>query len=195
MADYYCSLFPSYCPLHLFLKFSEIPNPKFPLYLCNPGPGHRTTEERPGARQPGPQDAVAHLPSSIPKRCHASNLPPHSFPCYLWSLDLTLCVFRCVTGAHPVPEADLVVPPRWRGHRRRRCLSRLAQPPLPPGLGCAATARPLRERRHRLPARLGSVAVARSWWSAAVGRPPRGGTAVGPQDRRRSHARGNRRRR
>jgi hypothetical protein len=115
-----CSLFPSYCSLHLFLKFSKIPNPKFPLYLCNPGPGHRTTEERPGARQPGPQDAVAHLPSSIPKCCHASNFPPHSFPCYLWSLDLTLRVFRCVTGAHPVPEADLVVPPRWRGHRRRR---------------------------------------------------------------------------
>ena len=104
----------------MLLKFSEIPNPKFLLYLCSPGPGHRTTEERPGARQPGPQDAVAHLPSSIPKRCHASNLPPHSFPCYLWSLDLTLRVFRCVTGAHPVPEADLVVPPRWRGHRRRR---------------------------------------------------------------------------
>jgi hypothetical protein len=40
-----------------------------------------------------------------------------------------------------------------------------------------------------------SVVVARSWWSAAVGRLPRDDTAVGPQDQRRSHARENRRRR
>jgi hypothetical protein len=40
-----------------------------------------------------------------------------------------------------------------------------------------------------------SVVVARSWWSAAVGRLPRGDTATGPQDHRRSHARENRRRR
>jgi hypothetical protein len=74
-------------------------------------------------------------------------------------------------------------------------LQRLAQPPLPPGLRCAVAARPLQEHRHRLPARLRSVTVARSWWSATVGHPPRGGTAAGPQDRRRSDARGNRRRR
>jgi hypothetical protein len=46
-----------------------------------------------------------------------------------------------------------------------------------------------------LRARLGSVAVARSWWSAAVGRLPRGGTAAGPQDHWHSHARENLRRR
>jgi hypothetical protein len=40
-----------------------------------------------------------------------------------------------------------------------------------------------------------SVVVARSWWSAAVGRLPRGDTAAGLQDHRRSHARENRRRR
>ena len=40
-----------------------------------------------------------------------------------------------------------------------------------------------------------SVVVARSWWSAAVGRLPRGDTAAGPQDHRRSHALENRRRR
>jgi hypothetical protein len=62
----------------------------------------------------------------------------------------------------------------------------IAQPPSPPGLGCAAVARLLRERRRRLPTRLGSVAVARS----AAGRPPWGGTAVGPRDRR-SHAQEN----
>jgi hypothetical protein len=45
------------------------------------------------------------------------------------------------------------------------------------------------ERRHCLPARLGSVTVAHSWWSATVGRLPRGSTATGPQDRRRSHTR------
>jgi hypothetical protein len=82
------------------------------------------------------------------------------------------------------------------GHRRRcRSLPRLAQPPLPPGLGCAAAARPLRERCHRLPARFWSVVVARSWWSAVIGRPPQGGTIAGPQDCRRSHDRGNRHRR
>jgi hypothetical protein len=53
-----------------------------------------------------------------------------------------------------------------RGHHCRcRCLPRLTQLLLPPGLGCTVTARPLRERPHRLPARLGSVAVAGSWWS------------------------------
>lgn len=40
-----------------------------------------------------------------------------------------------------------------------------------------------------------SVVVARSWWSAAVGRLPRGDIAAGPQDHRRSHALENRRRR
>jgi hypothetical protein len=40
-----------------------------------------------------------------------------------------------------------------------------------------------------------SVVVARSWWSTAVGRLPRGDTAAGPQDHRRSHARENRHRR
>jgi hypothetical protein len=40
-----------------------------------------------------------------------------------------------------------------------------------------------------------SVVVARSWWSAAVGHLPRGDTAAGPQDHRRSHARENRCRR
>jgi hypothetical protein len=40
-----------------------------------------------------------------------------------------------------------------------------------------------------------SVVVDRSWWSAAVGRLPRGDTAAGPQDHRRSHTRENRRRR
>jgi hypothetical protein len=33
---------------------------------------------------------------------------------------------------------------------------------------------------HRLSTRLGSITIARSWWSAIVGRSPRGGTAVGP---------------
>ena len=67
---------------------------------------------------------------------------------------------------------------------------------LPSKIRCdTAAARPLREHRHRLPARLGSVVVARSWWSAAVGRLPRGDTAAGPQDHRRSHALENRRRR
>jgi hypothetical protein len=80
-----------------------------------------------------------------------------------------------------------------RGHRRRyRRLPRLAQPPLPPGLGYAAAGRPLRERRHRLPACLESVTVTRSLWSAAVGHPPRADTAAGTQDRRCSHVRGNR---
>jgi hypothetical protein len=65
-----------------------------------------------------------------------------------------------------------------RGHRRRcRRLPRLAQPSLPPGLGCAAAACVLRERCPCLLARLGSV-VARSWWTAAVVRPPRGGAAA-----------------
>jgi hypothetical protein len=69
-----------------------------------------------------------------------------------------------------------------RGHRRRcRRLPHLAQSMLPPGLECVAAARLLRERRHRLSARLGSVIVAPSWWSAAVGRPPRGSTAAGPR--------------
>jgi hypothetical protein len=63
-----------------------------------------------------------------------------------------------------------------------------------PRVRCRAV-RSLREHCRRLRARLGSVAVARSWWSAAVGRLPRGGTAAGPQDHRRSHARENRRRR
>jgi hypothetical protein len=42
--------------------------------------------------------------------------------------------------------------------RRRRWPSqrRTGQPPLSPGLGCAAVVRPLRERRHRLPACLGA---------------------------------------
>jgi hypothetical protein len=88
---------------------------------------------------------------------------------------------RATAGATRVP----------RGHRCRR-LPRLAQPPLPRGLGCAAATRSLQVHRHRLPTRLRSVAVARSWWSVVVGRSPRGGTATGPQDRRRSHARGNR---
>jgi hypothetical protein len=93
---------------------------------------------------------------------------------------------RATTGATRVPHG-----------RRRRCrrLPRLAQLPLPRSLVCAAVARPLRERHHRLPARLGSIAVAHSWLSATVGRLPRGGTATGPLDRRRSHARGNRRHR
>jgi hypothetical protein len=72
---------------------------------------------------------------------------------------------------------------------------RTGQTSLPSGLGCATAVRPLRERRRRLRTCLGSVAVARSWWSAVVGRLPRGGTAAGPQDHRRSHARENRRRR
>jgi hypothetical protein len=72
---------------------------------------------------------------------------------------------------------------------RRRCcrsLPRLAQTPSPLGLGCAAVARPVREHRRCLPARYRSV---------TVGRPPRRATAASPRDRRRSHTRGNRRRR
>jgi hypothetical protein len=38
------------------------------------------------------------------------------------------------------------------------------------------TVRLLQKRRRRLLARLGSVTVARSWWSATVARPPQGGT-------------------
>jgi hypothetical protein len=54
-------------------------------------------------------------------------------------------------------------------------------------------------RRHRAwgappLVRFGSVAVARSWGSAAIDRPPRGATTASPRDRRRSHVRGNRRR-
>jgi hypothetical protein len=39
--------------------------------------------------------------------------------------------------------------------RRRTSQRRTGQPSLSPGLGCAAVVRPLRERRHRLPACLG----------------------------------------
>lgn len=39
---------------------------------------------------------------------------------------------------------------RWPSHRRT------GQPPLSPGLGCAAVVRPLQERRHRLLACLGA---------------------------------------
>jgi hypothetical protein len=80
---------------------------------------------------------------------------------------------RAIDGATRVP----------RGHRCRR-LQRLAQLSLPPGLGCTVAARPLQERHHLLLARLGSVAVTHSWWSAVVGRPPQGGNITGPQDRR-----------
>jgi hypothetical protein len=73
---------------------------------------------------------------------------------------------RTTAGATRVP----------RGHRRRcRLLSRLAQPPLPPGLGCAAArssalgaplplARPPRERHRR------SFLVERHRRSSASGR-------------------------
>jgi hypothetical protein len=58
-----------------------------------------------------------------------------------------------------------------RGHRRRcRRLPCLVQQLLPLGLGCAAAARPLQERHHHLLAHLGNIIVARSWWSAVVGR-------------------------
>jgi hypothetical protein len=58
-------------------------------------------------------------------------------------------------------------------HRQRR--PRLAQPSLPPGLGCAVAAHPLRERRHRLLACLGkrrrrSFQVERRCQSPASGR-------------------------
>jgi hypothetical protein len=68
-----------------------------------------------------------------------------------------------------MPRATVRVTRVPRGHRCRR-LPRLTQPPLPPGLGCAAAARLLWEHRHRLAARLRSVTIARSWWSATVDR-------------------------
>jgi hypothetical protein len=74
-----------------------------------------------------------------------------------------------------MPRAIAIATHVSRGHHRCcRRLPCLTQPLLPLVLGCAAAARPLRERHHRFPAHLGSVAVARSWWSAAVGRQPRG---------------------
>jgi hypothetical protein len=57
-------------------------------------------------------------------------------------------------------------------------LKPIAQPTSPPGLGCAVTARPLRECRRRFPAVLGSVAAARSCGSADAGYSPRGGIAA-----------------
>jgi hypothetical protein len=108
-----------------------------------------------------------------------------SHPRLAWPPSLETTASHATDGVTCVP----------RGHRRCcRRLPHLAQSSLPPGLGCATAARLLQERRHRLPACLGSVVVACFWWSSTVGRPPRGGTAAGPQDRRRSHARGNRRR-
>jgi hypothetical protein len=49
-----------------------------------------------------------------------------SHPCLVWSPSLETTMPRATAGATHTP----------RGHRRRRCLSRLAQPPLPLGLGC-----------------------------------------------------------
>jgi hypothetical protein len=46
-------------------------------------------------------------------------------------------------------------------YRCCRSLPRLAQPPSPPGLGCAASARPIPEHRRCLPARHKSVAAGR----------------------------------
>jgi hypothetical protein len=49
-----------------------------------------------------------------------------------------------------------VVPQMLERRRRWPSQRRTGQPPLSPGLGCAAVVRPLRERRHRLPACLGA---------------------------------------
>jgi hypothetical protein len=96
---------------------------------------------------------------------------------------------RSAAACAPSRSAAAALP---QGHHRCcRSLPRLTQLPSPPGLRCAA-ARPVRERRRRLPVRLRSITVARSWWSVATGRSPR--RATGPRDRRRSHARENRRR-
>jgi hypothetical protein len=83
---------------------------------------------------------------------------------------LLLLAFGVGDGA---PDAGAAA--TWPSQRRT------GQTSLPSGLRCAAAVRPVRERRRRLRARLGSVAVTRSWWNAAVGRLPRGGTAAGPR--------------
>jgi hypothetical protein len=44
----------------------------------------------------------------------------------------------------------------------------IVQSSSPQGLGCTVSARPLQERCRRLPARLGSVVVARPWCAAAA---------------------------
>jgi uncharacterized membrane protein YccC len=87
-------------------------------------------------------------------------------------------------------------PPRSQ-HRARafviRCRVRASQicrrAPLGPPPSPWAWGAPL------LLVRFGSIAVARSWGSATAGRPPQGANATDPQDRRRSHVRGNLRRR
>jgi hypothetical protein len=54
------------------------------------------------------------------------------------------------------PQGSAVAPQMLERRRRWPSQRRTGQPSLSPGLGCAAVVRPLRERRHRLPACLGA---------------------------------------
>jgi hypothetical protein len=74
-----------------------------------------------------------------------------------------------LTSRVPMGSAAACAPPRSatavlpQGHYYCcRSLPRLAQLPSPLGLGCTIAARPVRERRRRLPARLRSVAISQS---------------------------------
>jgi hypothetical protein len=82
---------------------------------------------------------------------------------------------------------------RARHHQKQSRLVR--SPKRPASLMATTAALPLWERHCRLDACLGSVVVARSWWSAVVSCLPQGDTTAGPRDRHRSHGRGNHRRR
>jgi hypothetical protein len=65
------------------------------------------------------------------------------------------CLQRADVVRAPLGCAAVCAPPRSttaalpQGHRHCRSIPQLAQPLSPPDLGCAAAARPLRERRRR----------------------------------------------